>query len=131
MRYFLFILLTITTGTVFAQRTVNATTYDKQQVYRFVEQMPEPGYDMNKYIKDNMQYPEDAREEGVKGRVIVDFVIQANGEPASVTVRNSYRYPSLAKEAIRLISTMPKWKPGMKDGKAVHVQMTWPVIFIP
>lgn len=131
MRYLLFILLALLTGTAFAQSTVNATIYDKQQVYRFVEQMPEAGYDMNKYIKDNMRYPEEARKEGVKGRVIVDFIIKANGEPASISVRNSFRYPSLAEEAIRLISTMPKWKPGMKDGKAVNVQMTQPVIFIP
>ncbi|MCB0697789.1 MAG: energy transducer TonB [Chitinophagaceae bacterium] len=131
MRYALFILPMLVAGTAFAQRTVNATTYQKQQVYRFVEQMPEPGYDLDKYIKDNMHYPEDARKEGVKGRVLVDFVIQANGEPASVTARNSFRYPSLAKEAVRLVSEMPKWKPGMKDGKAVNVQQTLPVVFIP
>lgn len=131
MKYLFLSICICITCTSFAQGRISGATYEKQQVYRYVAQMPHPDYDFNKYIKDNMRYPEEARKKGEKGRIFVDFVIQTNGEPASISVRNAYRYPLLAEEAKRLISTMPKWRPGMKDGKAVNVMQTKTIIFIP
>lgn len=130
MRFlFLFSLLCLSTD-VWSQTSAHSTI-EKQHVYRYVDEMPNPPYDINEYLKKNMRYPEQARKEGEKGRVFVDFVMQANGKPANVTARNAHRYPRIAQEAIRLIKDMPAWNPGKKDGKAVHVAMTQTVIFIP
>lgn len=131
MKNILIVIFALTTSaTAFAQTSAHSTI-EKQQVYRYVDQMPKASYDVNKYLKDNMRYPEQARAEGVKGRVIVDFTMQTNGKATNITARNSFRYASLAEEAIRLIKDMPAWAPGKKDGVTVNVAMTQTVIFMP
>ena len=100
-------------------------------VYDMVEQAPAfPGgpQAMMQFIKDNLQYPQIAKENGIQGRVILQFVVDETGK---VTVPKVIRSidPSLDTEAIRLVLSMPRWIPGMQDGKAVAVKYTFPVMF--
>lgn len=101
------------------------------KVYDVVERMPLfPGGDkaMTAYLKDNLQYPEQARKEGREGRVIITFVVEPDGTLSNAKVIKSVS-PDLDMEAIRLVKAMPKWRPGRKQGLAVRVKYTIPVTF--
>ena len=100
-------------------------------VYEVVEQAPAfPGgpQAMRKFIKENLQYPQIAKENGIQGRVILQFVVDETGQVTDPKVVRSID-PSLDAEAIRLVNSMPRWTPGMQDGKAVSVRYTVPVAF--
>lgn len=96
-----------------------------------VEVMPEfPGGDLGiiNYFKKNLQYPEDAKQKNIEGRVFVNFIISSKGKvlfPYVVRGTGS----SCDQEAIRLIKNMPAWKPGKQNGKAVMVRYNLPVKF--
>lgn len=101
-------------------------------VFQVVEEMPEftdgGMAGLMRYLSKNIQYPAAAQKERTQGRVIVKFVITKDGSitrPHVVTGVDQY----LDKEAIRVISDMPKWKPGKQHGKAVNVEYTIPVLF--
>ena len=81
-----------------------------------------------KYIKDNMVYPMKATENGIQGRVIISFYIETDGSISEVTVERSID-PLLDAEAIRIIKSMPKWKPGMQQGKLIRAKYTVPIKF--
>lgn len=96
-----------------------------------VEQMPEfPGGQaaLFQFLGKNMKYPQVCQEEGIQGRVIVQFVVDRDG---SITHPEVVRgvHPLLDKEALRVIGMMPKWKPGMQQLTAVRVKYTVPVNF--
>ena len=100
-------------------------------VFVIVENKPEfPGGDaaMMKYLSENIKYPVIAQENGIQGRVICQFVVNKDGSIVDINVVRSVD-PSLDKEAIRVIKSMPKWKPGMQRGKPVRVKFTLPVSF--
>ena len=101
-------------------------------LYEVVEQMPEfPGGGMAaalEYIQKNMQYPESAKENGTQGRAMVQFVVDKEGNVTEPKVIRSVD-KELDAEAIRLVKSMPKWKPGMQKGQAVAVKYTMPVLF--
>ena len=100
-------------------------------VYDMVEQAPAfPGgpQAMMQFIKDNLKYPQIAKENGIQGRVILQFVVDETGQVTDPKVIRSID-PSLDTEAIRLVLSMPRWIPGMQDGKAVAVKYTFPVMF--
>lgn len=128
MKYLIITMIVFTPAFVYAQGTAS-TTVEKQQVLRYAEQMPEADYDVNAYIQENIQYPTEAIKEKQQGRIITDFVVTAEGGFTNISVRKSGIYPSLSKEAIRLIQTMPKWKPAMQNGKPVNVAYSLPIIF--
>nr|WP_302436207.1 M56 family metallopeptidase [Bacteroides intestinalis] len=114
---------------------IPAEVGDKLQgspVFEMVEQMPEfPGGGMSaalEYIQKNMQYPESAKENGTQGRVTVQFVVDKAGNVTEPKVLRSVD-KELDAEAIRLVKSMPKWKPGMQKGQAVAVKFTMPVLF--
>ena len=114
---------------------IPAEVGDKLQgspVFEMVEQMPEfPGGGMSaalEYIQKNMQYPESAKENGTQGRVTVQFVIDKAGNVTEPKVLRPVD-KELDAEAIRLVKSMPKWKPGMQKGQAVAVKFTMPVLF--
>lgn len=109
-------------------QTKVSQTVEKQQVLRYAEQMPEAGYDINAYIDQHFQYPAVALAAKEQGRLMVDFVVTTEGGFTNITVRNSGRYPNIAKEAIRVIQNMPKWKPATQDGKPVNVAYSLPVV---
>lgn len=92
-------------------------------VWRYVEIMPEPLFDLNSYITSVFKYPDDAREHGISGRVVVGFRLNENGDVDSVWVKEPV-YPSIDSTATGIISRMPKWKPGMSNGKPVRVFYT-------
>ena len=101
-------------------------------LYEVVEHMPEfPGGGMAaalEYIQKNMQYPESAKENGTQGRAMVQFVVDKEGNVTEPKVIRSVD-KELDAEAIRLVKSMPKWKPGMQKGQAVAVKYTMPVLF--
>lgn len=109
----------------------DSTTSDNEKVYQVVGQQPNfPGgkEELFKYLAFNMIYPADAAKNKVEGRVLVTFVIEHDGSISNVNVVNSV-YPSLDKEAIRVVSEMPKWIPGKANGKTVRVKYTIPITF--
>ena len=105
---------------------------DEQTIFEVVEQMPEfPNGGMAglmQYLSKNIKYPTIAQENGTQGRVTVQFVVNRDGSIVDAKVLRGVD-PYLDKEAIRVISSMPKWKPGMQRGKAVRVKYTVPVMF--
>ena len=95
------------------------------------EEMPEfPGgmAECLKFLGKNIKYPTISQENGVQGKVIVQFVVNKDGSIVDPVVVRSVD-PYLDKEALRVIKTMPKWKPGKQRGKAVRVKYTVPVTF--
>ena len=105
---------------------------EEEVVFVVVESMPEfPGGQqaLFKYLSENVKYPVIAQENGIQGRVICQFVVNKDGSIVDVEVVRSGGDASLDKEAIRVIKSMPKWKPGKQRGKAVRVKYTVPVNF--
>lgn len=108
------------------------TVVSDDQTFSVVEQMPEYPGGMRaglEFMARNLRYPTKAREAGKQGRVIVQFVVRKDGSLSDFKVLRPVD-PWLDAEAIRVISTMPKWKPGMQDGKPVSVKFTLPVTFM-
>ena len=96
---------------------------EEPQVFFIVEDMPEfPGGELalRKYIAENVRYPEQAKENDIQGTVYVRFVVDTDGSVKNVEVLRGVD-PLLDKEAIRVVQSLPKWKPGKQRGKAVKV----------
>ena len=81
------------------------------------------------WVTARLKYPADARSAHIDGTVIVKFVIGTNGGVQEVEVTKGV-FPSLDAEAVRVIKSSPKWKPGIKDGKPVRVTYHHPVVFV-
>jgi protein TonB len=102
-----------------------------EEIFVVVEEQPEfPGGNaaMMKFLSDNIKYPVIAQENGIQGRVITNFVVERDGSITDVQVVRGVD-PSLDKEAVRVIQSMPKWKPGKQRGSPVRVRFTLPVVF--
>lgn len=102
-----------------------------QQIFTVVEEMPEfPGGQMEllKYLGKAIKYPVIAQENGIQGRVVCAFVVNRDGSIVDAEVLRGVD-SSLDKEALRVINSMPKWKPGKQRGKPVRVKYTVPVTF--
>lgn len=105
---------------------------DEDVVFQVVEQQPEfPGglQALYKYLSDNINYPRVSRENGSQGRVFIRFVVNTDGSIQDAEVIRSSGDVYLDREAVRVVSGMPKWSPGMQSGKAVRVYFTVPVLF--
>ena len=92
------------------------------------EDMPVFPGNVQKWIRENIHYPLLAIENGIEGRVFVQVVVERDGSISNIKVVRSVD-ASLDKEAVRVISKMPKWKPGKQRGKAVRVSYTLPIVF--
>ena len=104
----------------------------EDEIFMVVETMPEfPGgqAELFKYLSENVKYPVIAQENGIQGRVICQFVVNKDGSIVDVEVVRSGGDASLDKEAVRVIKSIPKWKPGKQRGKPVRVKYTVPVNF--
>lgn len=105
---------------------------EEQTIFEVVEQMPEfPNGGMAglmQFLSKNIKYPTIAQENGTQGRVTVQFVVNKDGSIVDAKVLRGVD-PYLDKEALRVINSMPKWKPGMQHGKPVRVKYTVPVMF--
>ena len=102
-----------------------------QQIFTVVEKQPEfPGgtAELFKYLSKAIKYPVIAQENGIQGRVVCSFVVNRDGSIVDIQVMRGVD-PSLDKEAIRVISETPKWKPGEQRGKPVRVRFILPVQF--
>ncbi len=100
-------------------------------VFTVVENMPQyPGGDKARmqYMMDNIKYPEKAKQEGISGTVYVTFLVEKNGSIGTVKILKGIG-GGCDEEALRVVSTMPKWKPGYQNGQPVRVQFNMPVSF--
>lgn len=84
--------------------------------------------EFSRWVNFMLNYPEAAKENGIQGRVILSFTVNAKGMVKNVTVLKSAS-PLLDAEAVRVVSSSPKWTPGRIDGKPVKVTYSFPVIF--
>jgi len=105
-----------------------------EEVFYIVEEMPtfnggEPATEFRKYIGQNLQYPEAAKENGTEGRVIIQFAVNKKGEVVDAIVVRSVD-PDLDKEAVRVVMSSPDWEPGKQRGKAVKILFTFPINFV-
>jgi len=116
----------------FAPCTYDITYYVRKddQFVRETKTINNPGGQngLMMFLNHNVKYPSIAEENGIQGRVICKFVVERDGSITEVKVAKSVD-PSLDKEAVRVLKSMPKWIPGMQDGKPVRVQYTVPVTF--
>ncbi len=94
----------------------------------YVEQMPEFNGSINKYLSDNIVYPEAPREAGIDGRVVIRFIVSEDGSVTGATVEKGVN-SALDAEALRVVNGMPKWKPGKQNGRPVKVYYRVPVKF--
>lgn len=110
-------------------QATNASSTGK--VYDVVEEMPSfPGGQsaLMSFLGSHIEYPLDAQENGVEGRVIVSFVVERDGSISYVKVVRSVA-PSLDHEAMRVVKSMPKWTPGKQNGENVRVKYSVPIVF--
>ena len=117
-------------GNLFEQLFDLATSYE-DTVYQIVEQMPQytGGEEaMMKYVAENIKYPQAAKDKNISGRVFVGFIVEKDGSVSTVKVLRGIG-GGCDEEAVRVISSMPKWKPGIKDGKPVRVSYMMPLTF--
>ncbi|MBN2521987.1 MAG: energy transducer TonB [Bacteroidales bacterium] len=105
----------------------------EEEVFFIVEDMPTfQGGGKEKfreYIQQNLNYPPIAAENGISGRVFVQFAVNAKGEVVDVVVVRGVD-PALDKEAKRVVQSSPKWVPGKQRGRPVKVQFTFPIVFV-
>lgn len=104
---------------------------EETKIFTVVEQMPMyPGGDaaLMGYLRDNIHYPTIAAENGVQGRVVVGFVVERDGSITDVKILRGVD-PSLDREAMRVVKSMPRWNPGKQNGSAVRVKYQVPVSF--
>jgi len=104
---------------------------DKNGVYQIAEEMPQfPGGEkaLMEYIAKNLTYPQEARDKGVEGRVFIGMVIEKDGSVSNVKVLRGISQECDA-EAVRVISSLPKWKPGKMKGEPVQVSYQIPINF--
>lgn len=100
------------------------------EIMTFAEQMPEFNGDLYKYLGDNIKYPTVARENGIEGQVVMQFVVGKDGkiDENSIVIVKKVGW-GLEEEAIRVVKSMPKWKPGKQNGNPVYVKCTLPIRF--
>ena len=102
---------------------------DRDKIFDACEQPPTfKDGDVRAWLAKNMQYPPEAAENGISGRVVIGYVVERDGSISNVQVLRGVD-PSLDKEAVRLVKSMPKWNPGMTNGSPVRVKYNVPVQF--
>ena len=109
----------------------NPVTKNGKQIYSHVEVMPSfPGGTeaLLKWLGANIQYPKEAQEKGIQGRVILRFIVTSDGSVKDVEVVKGLD-PVCDQEAVRVVKLMPKWIPGKQNGKEVDVYYSLPVTF--
>jgi TonB family protein len=120
------------TQTTPEKSTVMPVGNANQETFNMVEQMPEfPGGQsaMMDFLRKNLQYPNEARDKNISGKVIVKFVIDSEGNIKNAEVIRGIG-AGCDEEALRVVRKMPRWKPGHQNGKAVNVFFHLPVSFV-
>ena len=106
-------------------------TLEGNEIYQIVEEMPEfPGGEdkLVEFVSKNLCYPQKAKEKGIQGRVFVGFIVEKDGSVSNVTNLRSVD-SVLDAEAMRVIQSLPKWKPGKHNGEFVRVSYQIPIFF--
>lgn len=120
-------------NSMYAQnKTMECNRATGEEVLTFAEQMPEypTGFkEMEKFIKSHINYPKEAQENSVEGKVIVQFVVSKEGKLCNPVVLSKLKGFGLDEEAINVIKKMPDWRPGKQNGIVVAVQFTMPIVF--
>lgn len=104
---------------------------EEEEIFVFVEEFPSfPGGEeaLYKYLSDNLQYPDMARDNNITGKVVIRFVVEKDGSITKASIAREIG-GGCGKEALRVVNGMPKWKPGKQSGKAVRTEFTLPVDF--
>ena len=104
---------------------------DEEPPVNFAEKMPEfPGgmQALREFLKEETQYPEDAKEARAQGTVMVQFIVERDGTISDIQILSSV-YPALDQEAIRVCKAMPKWRPGENNNKKVRTYYRMPFMF--
>lgn len=105
---------------------------NEEEVFFVVEEMPtfqgQSSDAFRIYIQQNLKYPVIAQENGISGRVFVQFDVNGKGEVTNVVVVRGVD-PSLDKEAVRVVKSSPRWTPGKQRGRPVRVRFTFPIVF--
>ena len=117
--------------TVNHQKEIDNEKLSQPDVFDMVDEMPQfPGgmAGLMQYLSTNVRYPEDAKESGAQGRVIVSFIVEKDGSISNARVTKP-TYSSLDDEALRVVSNMPKWTPGKQNSETVRVKYSIPVSF--
>ncbi len=105
---------------------------EEAEIFTVVEETPEyPGGDeaRMKYLRDNLKYPQLARESGIDGTVYIEFVIETNGNITKAVIKRDIG-GGCGEEALRVVKGMPRWKPGKQRNKPVRTQFVLPIKFI-
>lgn len=125
------VLCALTTSNVFSQQNQSLEKIKEESSNQVVEEMPMfPGGEkaLKAYIEENLKYPAVSAENGIQGRVIVLFTVEADGSLTDVRIGGSVDF-YLDREALRIVKAMPKWIPGTQDGKPVPVKFQVPINF--
>lgn len=96
--------------------------------YEFVQEMPSFNGNMFGYLQSNLNYPAAAKENGIEGSVVIQFVVNEDGDISDVKVMRGLG-GGCSEEAVRVVKSMPRWKPGRQNGQAVKVFFTLPIRF--
>lgn len=115
-------------STSFEELREQAEEESKNKIFDECDQMPSFPGNLMTYLSENIKYPVEAQENGIQGRVVVSFVVEKDGSLSDMRVARSVS-PELDAEALRVVSSMPKWNPGMNKGKYVRVKFNVPVSF--
>ena len=105
---------------------------DDKEVFVSVEHNPEfPGgmQELYKFIAENLKYPAEAHENGIQGRTVVRFIVEKDGSVSNVDILKGFD-ANCDKEAVRVVQSLPNFKPGMQNGKPVRVYYTLPINFV-
>jgi len=130
MKYLVLLLFTVIF--LFPEKAICQSEVEiEEEIFVVVETMPEfKGGNENlfSYIGKNVEYPKQAKEDEIEGMVIVSFVVEKDGSISNPKVLRG-AHPLLDEEALRLVSSMPLWKPGLQRGEPVRVQFNLPIRF--
>ena len=127
----LFLAMLCSSVTLMAQEVDSKPETQEEQVYSIVETMPSfPGGQtaLVAYLQENLKYPQSARDNGIQGRVYVNFVVEKDGSISNVKVNRGIG-GECDEEAVRVIKAMPKWIPGVQKGQTVRVSYMMPIVF--
>lgn len=113
-----------------ARRCNHQRTWRRRGVHYSRNHAKFPGGEtaLRKFLADNIRYPTLAQENGIQGKVVIEFIIGKDGGVYDIQVSRSVE-ESLDKEALRVVNLMPKWIPGKKNGKTVKVKYFLPIMF--
>lgn len=111
------------------QKKAEVKSTPQHDTYEFVEQMPEADYNVYEYLGKVTNYPKQAMDNGIQGKILIKFVVDIDGKISDAQISNKEYDADLGQAALDAVNSMPDWKPGMQDGKPVRVYYTLPIAF--